>query len=365
MTTLVRYIIWLYLKFLGGIWGAITAIYLVTDFVDRAKDFQGEGWVLAALELYANKTLVVAHQLGPAALLLAAGATVSTFRRRGELLAMKALGTSPRLLFLPIVSVALLWGIGLTFFDEIVVARAARRVEQLSATRFHRWGDWRIHFTPKRWFRHGDRVFFLRNGDAASGFFDVTILELSPEFRLNERIDAARMDHVVGTQWQLSNVVERRFHPDGSLGSRTVDTATYTLGVDRSAFNIHLGRPEQMRFFQLLRQLKARASGGLPTRGFELALHNRVAYPLSGMPGALVAVGLALRARRRGHLTAALVEGMAVCVALWGLWVLFKALAMSDRLSPPVAAWAPLVLLMAWGGFLWARREGRLGGPVG
>ena len=63
------------------------------------------------------------------------------------------------------------------------------------------------------------------------------------------------------------------------------------------------------------------------------------------MPAALLAVGLALRPNRRGHLTAAIVEGLLIAVAMWGLMVVCRTLVMTERLAPAVAAWLPTLVL--------------------
>ena len=57
-------------------------IYLVIDFADRAHTYSGRAWGLAAAELYANKAAVVAYQLAPAALIIAAALVVTLLSRQ-------------------------------------------------------------------------------------------------------------------------------------------------------------------------------------------------------------------------------------------------------------------------------------------
>jgi lipopolysaccharide export system permease protein len=76
------------------------------------------------------------------------------------------------------------------------------------------------------------------------------------------------------------------------------------------------------------------------------------------LPAAMIAVGLALRPGRRGHLTVAIIEGVTVAVVLWGLMVILRTLVTAQHVSAPVAAWAPVVLLSVLAAALWARREG-------
>lgn len=358
--TLFFYVMRTYVRSVVGILAAVLTVFLVVDFVDRARAYTGEGWAWDVLRLYANKALVATQQLGPAALLLAAGATVSTLRKRGEVTALRALTFGPSSLYVPIGLCALSVCLGLIAFDELVVVKASRRVDEITTQRFNRWGDWRLYYTPKQWFRRGEHVFFLRAGSAGEGFRDVAILTLTPEFRLSRRLDAEAMYPGTGTRWRLTGVVERTFSPDGRTEVRTLPEAEYDLGVPVNSFRIRPGRPEQMRSAELREQIVARAEVGLASRQYELALHNRFAYPVAGLPAALLAVGLALRPNRRGHLTAAIVEGLLITVAMWGLMVVCRTLVMTERLSPFVAAWLPALVLSVAAAGLWLRREGFL-----
>jgi lipopolysaccharide export system permease protein len=361
--TLFFYVLRAYVKSAVGILAAVLTVFLVVDFVDRARAYTGEGWVWDVLRLYGNKALVATQQLGPAALLLAAGATVSTLRKRGEVTALRALTFGPATLYVPIGLCAVVACLGLIAFDETLVVKASRRVDEISTQRFNRWGDWRLYYTPKQWFRRGEHVFFLRAGSAEDGFRDVAILTITPGFQLSRRVDAEAMYPLAGTRWRLTGVVERSFAPDGSTRVRTLDEVEYELGVPASSFRIRPGRPEQMRASDLREQIVARAEVGLASRQYELTLHNRFAYPMAGFPAALLAVGLALRPNRRGHLTAAIVEGLLIAVTMWGLMVVCRTLVMTERLAPMVAAWLPSVVLSVAAVVLYLRREGLLQGP--
>jgi lipopolysaccharide export system permease protein len=275
-------------------------------------------------------------------------------RKRGEITAVDSLTFGPRALYLPIGICAGVIAIGLVLLDEFAVVTAGPKVDQITATRFNRWGDWRYYYQPKQWYRRGERIFYLKTGDFAQGYEDITVLKLTSPFTLSERIDAARMVHIDGTRWRLFDVVERRFSGSSEASLEVANERVMDLGAPADAFRIRKGRPEQMHLRTILDQIAARAEVGLPTNQFELALHNRFAYPLAGFPAALLAVGLALRRERKGHLTTALVEGLAVAMTMWGLMVVCKTLAVSDRLSPVKAAWAPVLLLViaaaaAWG----------------
>jgi lipopolysaccharide export system permease protein len=341
---LFRHLCATYLRLASTIFGGVLTVFLVADFVDRAKSYTGPNWVRDVLVLYGYKAVVAGHLLAPAALLLGAGALVAVLRAKGELTAILALGFSRWTLYGPVLLVSGVVAVGLVGLDEAVVGRASRRVDEITTLRFHRWGDWRSFYGRKQWFRHGDRILHLQDGTAEDGFRGVTVLTLDSDFALTERLEADTMTHVEGSRWRLTAVSIRSF--DGRAGSsiRSLPDGVFELGVERSDLSIRPGRPEQMSTRVLEEQIRARRRVGLPDRLFTLALHNRLAVPLMAVPAALLALALALRTGRKG-ITAVLMQGLLVTLVLWGLMVVARGLVVGGRLTPEVAAWTPLVVL--------------------
>jgi lipopolysaccharide export system permease protein len=345
--------------FLAALAGVV-AVFLAVDFVDNSTAFRGEGWIPAVLELYANKAAVVAYQVAPAALVLGAGIAASAFRQSREYTAMRAVGLGPWRLGGPIVAVALAAGLALVVLHDAVGVVAAQRAEEIRAVRFGGGADRRRFLAarePKRWFRGADgrRIYHLRGNLPGGGFERVTVLELGEGFRLARRIDAVRMRPGEGDAWALEDVEERTFLPDGTVGLETSALKTFRFDEPPGAFSIVPGRPAELRWRTLSDQIEVRRRLGLPAARFALEKHNRLAYPLVGVPGVLLALALALRRGRKGHVSAALVEAVGVTLALWAVQGVAWALGTSGRVPPGVAAWAPDAFFLAVG--VWAVRR--------
>lgn len=355
--TIFRYVAKSYLLTFLSILGALLVVFLVIDFVDRARNYYGDDWLKDVSELYFYRAIAALQQLGPAALLLAGAATMSTIQKRGELTALESLGYGWHAHLMPIGLCSLLVACGLVVVDEYAVAPAAQKADEISAHHFHRWGEWLTYYQPRQWFRRGDRVFYLRGGAAEEGFEDATILRFGKGFTLAQRLDASRMTFVEGTRWRLDGVADRTFISDTESRLETHLTQEYDLGAPWNAFRIRKGKPEHMRVAQIADQIEARREVGLPASQFVLGLHNRFAYPLAGVPAALLAVALALRPGRKSTLTLAIFEGLLIAAGLWGLMVVMKTLTLSDRMPPIAAAWLPAVVLAVAAGAVWSHRE--------
>jgi lipopolysaccharide export system permease protein len=336
-----------------GALAGVVAIYLAVDFVDNSSAFGGHGWVAAALELYANKAAVVTRMVAPAAMILGSAIAVSTFRRTREYTALRAMGLGPWRLAVPVLAVTLGLGVALVVLHDVVGVRAEERAEEIASLRFGRGGDARRYLearAPKRWFRGADgrRIYNLRGHLPDGGFERVTVLEVDPGFHLRRRIDAVRM-RPAGGEWLLENVEDRTFLPDGNVTLEEAKARRYRFDEPPEAFSVVPGRPSQMRWTTLLRQIDVRRALGLPVNEFLLERYNRLAYPFAGVAGALVAVALALRRNRKGHVSSALVESVAVSLAFWGVQGVSWALGLSGQLAPWIAAWAPNALFLAAG----------------
>ncbi len=335
---------------------AVVALFLVVDFAENASAFRGPGWIPAVLDLYANRAGVVAWQVAPAAMVLAAAVTASGLRRTGEWTAMRALGLGPWRLALPVLAVALLAAGAFVAFGDTLVTRAGQRADAIMAERFHRGGFGHAQ-EPRRWFRGkgGRRIYHLRGG-AGSSFERVTILEVTPEFRLAKRIDAGRMEPGASEgEWLLSEVAERAFAKDGSMALATWPTRTYRFDEQAGAFAVRPGRPSQLPRALLGQQIQLRRRLGLPFADFALEWHDRIAHPFAALAAGLVALSLALRRERKGHLTTAIIEAVGVSLAFWAVQGVCWSFGVASRLPPPVAAWAASALFLGAGAWLLRR----------
>jgi lipopolysaccharide export system permease protein len=304
----------------------------------------GPDVVAKVAELYAARAVVVAYQLAPAALLLAAGACVSTLRQRRETTAMAALTVSPGWLYAGI-GAAGAAVIGLSVLLDPLIGRAGERADRLQSEHFHQWGDFSTYFGPRQWFRGGDRIYFLRHALRGGAFGDISIFTLSSDVRLARRVDAEEMQPQPDGSWRLLRGAERDFPSEGESHLEPFEERVYRFPERPDTFAIRFGRPEQIPFGELREEVERRKALGLPAATYEFALYNKLAYPLLGLPAALLAAALAMRRNRSGHLTTALMEGVAVVAALWGASVVFKSAASNGHLDPAWAAWAPVFIL--------------------
>ncbi len=336
-----------YLKLLLMLLGAVLAIYIIVDFGERLRLYNDKSWSFI-IALYASKSVVLAHQLCPAAMLLAAAVMVSTLRRTSEWTAMQSVGISQLQVLSPLVAVLLMLAALMSAFDDRWVTWAHQRLAVLEADRHQAWGsDGRFFFSAVQWFRVGPYFVHLRGRKAAADSLDeVTVYQVDANFQVVQRIDAEQLRHVAGEVWKLVNVKKRQLSAPQHY--EVLASVELTLPKTSAAsFGVQLGRPESMTVSELRDQIRIRRKNNLPVLAYWWAIHQRFSYPLLGVAAALVAAMVALRVRRNNSMTTALAEGLVLLLGVFLLLVASKALAMGQHLSPGQAAWAPPLLIVA------------------
>ncbi|HUB05964.1 MAG TPA: LptF/LptG family permease [Myxococcales bacterium] len=347
-----RHLVRRFLASFAGVLGGVCLLYAIIDFSDRSSAYQGAGWFGWVLRLYGNRLAKVAVQLSPAALLIAAGLTLSSLRHRSELVAALASGRSPARLVLPLFLAAVVAGAAMYEFDDAFAVRAALRAELISAEHFHLWGSYRTNFAPKHWLRLPGRILHVGDPLEGGGFRDVSVLETGPDFSLVRRIDAAAMHPEGGDRFLLEGAEVRTF--DGAA-ERVERPGRWEVELPGAAAiaGLERGKPEMLPRADLRRQIRLRSGLGLAVGEELFEYYGRVAYALTGCAGVLLAAALALRAGRKGHVATTLLEGLLVSAGLWAALGVAKALSISGRLPPAICALLPQALaLLVGAGFL-------------
>lgn len=342
-----RYLARTYLRVALSTFLSIIAVILVIDFADRAYSFKGEGWFRNMLRLYANLAIDLGYQAAPSAFLVAAGITVSSFRSQGELVGYLALGNRPGRLIATLLLTVSFACLGLLVLHETVAVDAARRAEEIKIRDFRRPQNIGAYFQQSQWFRSGKWVYNLRER-TDGGFRDVTLYELDDRFSLVRRIDAATMTPFEGG-WEFGHATVSLFRGGERTDRQQVERLELALPERPEDFQIRTGRPRHLQIGELLSQIRLRQRLGLEDVGYRQELFRRVAFPFSAVPASLVAIRLALRRNRRGHLAASLGEGILLSLLLWTLFTVFQAFGLSGAISPAVSGLAPLAIFLVLG----------------
>jgi len=310
-----------------------------------------------------NLTPSMLYQLAPLAVLIGVLVTFGVLNRNSEVVAIKAAGISLYRLVIPIVAIAAMVAVCLFLFDQYYLPQANRRQEALRNTIKGRPAQTYLH--PEQQWIFGEpnpgepgRIFYYQFFDPARNEFgNVTIFEFQPStFELTQRIFAARVywDADAGL-WRFQNGWVTSFRDADVTGFRRFREATFSeIHEQPGYFKKEALQSQEMNFGQLDAYIHDLRQSGFDTMQLRVALWHKVAYPLTAIVMAILAIPFALAMGRRGSLTAIAVA-IAVALAYWVVDDLFRAMGSVNYLPAALAAWASVVLFGLAGGYLLLR----------
>lgn len=310
-----------------------------------------------------NLTPSMIYQLAPLAVLIAVLVTFGVLNRNSEIIAMKAAGISLYRLVIPIVSIAAILAVCLFLFDQYYLPQANRRQENLrniikgnpAQTYLHPEHQW-IFGEPN----HGEpgRIFYYQFFDPFSNeFANLSVFEFNPAtFQLTQRIFAARVYWDTGSDtWHFQNGWASTFQGADVTGFRQFTQAEFPeIHEQPGYFKTEALKSQEMNFGQLEAYIRDLRQSGFDTMQLRVALWHKLAYPLTAIIMAGLAIPFALSMGRRGSLTAIAVA-VGVALAYWVVDGLFQAMGNVNYLPAAIAAWSSVILFGLIGGYLLLR----------
>ncbi|HEV2136530.1 MAG TPA: LptF/LptG family permease [Terracidiphilus sp.] len=339
-------------------------LMLITTFFDLMGHILSNHISLIIVGDYLlNLTPSMLYQLAPLAVLVAVLVTFGVLNRNSEVVAMKAAGISLYRLVIPIVSIAAVLAVTLFLFDQYYLPQANRRQENLRniikgnppQTYLHPEQQW-IFGEP----RAGEpgRIFYYQFFDPISNeFANLSVFEFNPaDFQLSKRIFAARVYwDSDSNSWHFQNGWASTFHGADVTGFRQFSQAAFPeIHEPPGYFKQEALQSQEMNFGQLEAYIRDLRQSGFDTMQLRVALWHKLAYPLTAIIMAGLAIPFALSMGRRGSLTAIAVA-IGVALAYWVVDGLFQAMGSVNYLPAALAAWSSVILFGLVGGYLLLR----------
>jgi lipopolysaccharide export system permease protein len=176
----------------------------------------------------------------------------------------------------------------------------------------------------------------------------LTVLEIGPDFRLMERLDA-RTARWTAEGWQLTDGVLRRMDAQNRVTSEPFGTRVVPMVEHIDDFIKVQNAPDTMSFLELREYVTKLREGGHRVNRYLVQLYSKLSFPLVHVIMALVAIPFALVSPRSGG--RAMGIGVAILIAL-GYWILHSvaiAFAQADLLPAALAAWTANIVFAGIG----------------
>jgi LPS export ABC transporter permease LptF/LPS export ABC transporter permease LptG len=283
--------------------------------------------------------------IAPISVLIATLTHFAIWEKTSQALAFKAGGISLYRLAVP----ALILATGLSLFNYVVQESILPAYNQRQdSLRNIIKGRRQTSYKPERKWILGEttQVFNYRYFNSTqSTFVGLNVYTWDrKDYRLISRVSAER-GIWNGTSWDLISGWERTYSGFESHLNR-FDQRTYAFTEKPDYFRREIFDPKEsskMTYLELRKQISALQKSGYDATELQVELYKKIAFPLSCLIMALVAVPFAFAVGKKGALGGIAVS---ICVGIlyWGTLSLFEAAGDYGLIAPVAAAWGPNVM---------------------
>jgi LPS export ABC transporter permease LptF/LPS export ABC transporter permease LptG len=346
-----RYILQRFGAILGLVIASGIALSIIADFTENLDDvLKHRPGTAVLLRYYKYVSLDMAYQVAPVAALVTTLVTFGLLARTNEVVATKALGISLFRLGLPALAGAAVLAVVCAFLQAEVLPASNQKVAE-AKDRIRGRPQVVVRSPDKQWlFGQGRFMYNFLAFDPKGGIIQrLQVFEFDAEHRLVARLLADQASHSAAG-WIFDGGWSRTFEDPGEL--RTFDRPVRVdLPEPPEYFAGQELRPAQMTYSQLGEHLDELREAGQRRPDLEVALLNKIAFPLGAVVMALVALPFAFRMERRGAL-----YGLGVAIVLgmvfMAVYALFKTLGEVGVFPAAVAVWSPSVLFSLLSAYL-------------
>ncbi|MBI3624937.1 MAG: LPS export ABC transporter permease LptG [Candidatus Rokubacteria bacterium] len=351
-----RYLVREFLMYLGLGVGVGAALFVVVDLLQTLDRYlRTKPPVVYILEHFIYRLPAGLYQGLPVIVLVSTIFLFLALSRQHELTALKAAGVSLYRVSLPILLLAFAVSVGSVVFQETVLPFLNTKGEEVDRIKIR--GELPRHLQRRTqiWYRSSESRFFRVDlldpgGRQMDG---VMVLEIDRNFRLLNRLDAARA-YWSSRGWEFERGAFREFAPDGTVESVPFVLTSLELPETLDDF-IQIQKPaDTMSFRELRAYMQKLQESGHQIGKYVVQLYSKLSFPLVHVIMALVAIPFALQWPRGGRII-----GVALAIALsMGYWVvnsLALSFAKADLLPPLLAAWAANIVFAGLGISLFLR----------
>jgi lipopolysaccharide export system permease protein len=346
-----RYLIRQYLIYLGIGTGVGAVLIVVVDLLQTLDRFlRSKPPFFTILEHFLYRMPGELYKGLPMIVLIATVFLFLSLTRQRELDALKAAGVSLYRASLPILLVAGVITVLAVVFQETALPDINAKADEVDRVKIRGQLPRHLQRQTQIWYRSSDTRFFRMAlldpvGKSMEG---LTLLEISPDFRLVERVDA-KTAQWTPEGWQLADGVLRRVGVQNRIASEPFAARMMSMPENIDDFIQVQNAPDTMSFLELRAYVTKLREGGHRVNRYLVQLYSKLSFPLVHVIMALVAIPFALVSPRSGG--RAMGIGVAIVIAV-GYWIVHSvaiAFAQADLLPAALAAWTANIVFAGIG----------------
>ncbi|MBI4562021.1 MAG: LPS export ABC transporter permease LptG [Candidatus Rokubacteria bacterium] len=345
-----RYLIREYLTYFGYGLAVAAVLLLVVELLQTLDTFlRVKPPLHVFLEYVLYRIPKELYQGLPAVTLVASIFLFLSLARHHELTALKAAGVSLYRLTLTILLLSVGVSLASVVFQELFLPALNAKAEEVKRIKIRRELPRHLQRRTQIWYRSSDTHFFRIEllDPVGQVMDDVSILELSSDYELRNRLDA-RQARWTSKGWEFRQGVLREFGPGDQVEAIPFQLTALELPETLDEFTQIQSSPDEMSFLELRAYLNKLQESGHRVGKYMVKLYSKLSFPLVHMVIPLVAIPFALAAPGGGRIIGI---GLAIVLTM-GYWLVHSlalSFAKADLLPPLLAAWTANVIFAGLG----------------
>jgi len=327
MLIITRYYTREFLKIFVLCLASFVVLYLLVDLFENLDGFIKNKAPLAAIIRYFLYSIpIILYQICPLGMLLCTFITIGVFVRFNEITALKAQGISLFTVFKVFLFIAAFTWIFSLWLQEYVLPYTNRQMKEIKNIQIKGKKGAAILARDHFWYRSQNAIFnidiFYPHKNMIQG---ITIYYFTPDFQLQERIDAQWGSWKQQGDWIFHDGVTRTFKPEGEIKTEAFSERLITIHETPDDFKMSQKLSEEMSFNELRAYIKKTGLEGYDTTPYEVDMQAKISYPFINIIMAMLGIPFALMIGRSGGMAL----GITVSVLLGFLYWIFFALCLS------------------------------------
>ena len=353
MILLDRYLFKQFTKIMVLVLTALVAIYLLIDFFERIDDFiQAQKPFSLAVKYFLLKIPLIIEQLIPITVLLGGVIALGLINHYGELIAIKAAGTSTFRITVPIMAAAVFFTLLTTSVSEWLVPPTTTITNKIMYEQVRRKKPNGILRNNRFFYKDLQGFYsFEKPGQNENLFDNFSFTGWDTTYTFQYMLTAEKASWHDGL-WTFEECQIKELDEQGNYRISHLDTATLDLQANPADFFIPEYKINEMSLSGLFNQGRQDKSW----RGNEAHLKflERFSFILLGIPLLMIGLPVMLIAHRRWgrDLSVAIPVSCGLAFGAWGLWGIMQSFAKAAIVNPYIAGLTVHVLIGSVGTYL-------------
>lgn len=335
---------------------AFAVLIMLFSFMDIIQELNdiGQGNYRLSNALLYVALIIPTHiyELFPLAALIGSIFAIVQMASNSELMIYRSSGASLQQMIFAMLQIAAPLVVVCFVFGEFIAPPSDHLAQELSLKAKNTQVTLK-EFRSGVWAKDEHSFVNIRNVLPDTSLLNVSIYEFDDRYRLRTITAAQRAAYLSQDEWRLEGVRQTRFNESGSSVNNLSELAWHST-LNPRILNVLLLLPEKMSSWDLYQYTKHLSDNHQKTARYEIAMWNKLIYPVAVLIMMLLALPFASYQRREGGVSSKIFAGIVLGLSFHFGGRLFSNLGAlnewNSMLSATAIAWVYLgiALMLMW-----------------